>query len=249
MHLLNLAARVLLPGRVHDPAIWNVPCLGVDVDVHTELIVHRPGYHHGLPDYPQHEPCKHRISPPPNLASTLMFWSRVTQGMLVGWGILSPVSKYSGWAPGPVGDMTVGARGWILWVSLAIMCSDSVVSLVPVVVELVQEKVWRTFRGQNSDMAPETKEVETEDRLVPMSWVVWGLSGSVVLGTILVWLVFGDEGIKPWATLIGFVMGGLLSVLGWVPVIVVEGPSSCIRVTLTGGICGGAASVRWGRQI
>ncbi|KAM5544621.1 hypothetical protein V8D89_001519 [Ganoderma adspersum] len=136
-------------------------------------------------------------------------------GMLVGWGVLSPLSKYSGWAPGPVGDMTVGARGWILWVSLAIMCSDSVVSLIPVVVELFQEKIWRTFRGHNGDdMAPETKEIETEDRLVPMSWVVWGLAGSVVLGTVLVWLVFGDEGIKPWATLIGFVMGGLLSVLG-----------------------------------
>nr|VWO96542.1 Oligopeptide transporter OPT-like protein [Ganoderma boninense] len=136
-------------------------------------------------------------------------------GMLVGWGILSPISKYSGWAPGPVGDMTVGARGWILWVSLAIMCSDSVVSLIPVVVELFQEKVWRSLRGHSGDdMAPESKEVETEDRLVPMSWVVWGLGGSIVLGTVLVWLVFGDEGIKPWATLIGFVMGGLLSVLG-----------------------------------
>lgn len=136
-------------------------------------------------------------------------------GMLVGWGILSPLSKYSGWAPGPVGDMTVGARGWILWVSLAIMCSDSVVSLVPVVVEVFRDKVWRALRGHSGDdTAPETKEVETEDRLVPMSWVVWGLGGSVVLGTVLVWLVFGDEGIKPWATLIGFVMGGLLSVLG-----------------------------------
>jgi hypothetical protein len=29
-----------------------------------------------------------------------------------------------------------------------------------------------------------------------------------------VWAVFGAEGIKPWATLIGFVMGGLLSILG-----------------------------------
>ena len=135
--------------------------------------------------------------------------------MLVGWGILSPLAKYSGWAPGPVGDMTVGARGWILWVSLAIMCSDSLVSLVPVVVELFQEKIWRPLRGGAGEASmKESKEVETEDRLVPMSWVVWGLTGSVILGTVLVWLVFGDEGIKPWATFIGFIMGGLLSVLG-----------------------------------
>ena len=137
--------------------------------------------------------------------------------MLVGWGILSPIAKYSGWAPGPVGDMTSGTRGWILWVSLAIMCSDSLVSLVPVVVELFQEKITPLFRrglGSDDGSLKESKEVETEDRLVPMTWVAWGLAGSVVLGTVLVWLVFGDEGIQPWATLVGFVMGGLLSVLG-----------------------------------
>ena len=68
--------------------------------------------------------------------------------------------------------------------------------------------------GGAADAAKESNECETEDRLVPTRWVVWGLAGSVVLGTALVWLVFGDEGIKPWATLVGFVMGGLLSVLG-----------------------------------
>lgn len=52
--------------------------------------------------------------------------------MLVGWAVLSPLSKHAGWAPGPVGDMTSGARGWILWISLAIMCADSLVSLLPV---------------------------------------------------------------------------------------------------------------------
>ena len=119
--------------------------------------------------------------------------------MIVGWGILSPFAKYSGWAPGPVSDMAVGARGWILWVSLAIMCADSLISLVPVIAELFQEKVWRALRsgrGDGIDNLKESKEVETEDRLVPMTWVAWGLGGSVVLGTALVWLVFGDEGIK-----------------------------------------------------
>ena len=42
-------------------------------------------------------------------------------GMLVGWGILSPLAKNSGWAPGKVSDSTDGARGWILWIALAIM--------------------------------------------------------------------------------------------------------------------------------
>ena len=99
--------------------------------------------------------------------------------------------------------------------SLAIMCSDSLVSLVPVIAETVHTKVWKpAFGGSGEDTNKESNEFETEDRLVPMKWVAWGLLGSVVLGTVLVWLVFGDEGIKPWATLVGFVMGGLLSVLG-----------------------------------
>ena len=134
-------------------------------------------------------------------------------GMVVGWAILSPISKYAGWAPGPVGDMTSGARGWILWVSLAIMCTDSLVSLTPVIYEICVEKLnpWAPAVSKSPESE---KEFETEDRLVPMRWVVWGSAGSIVFGTLLVWLVFGHEGIKPWATVIGYIMGALLSVLG-----------------------------------
>ncbi|KAL2042446.1 hypothetical protein N7G274_004938 [Stereocaulon virgatum] len=50
-------------------------------------------------------------------------------GAVVGWGILSPLAKSKGWAPGKVSDWTTGSKGWIVWVSLAIMLADSVVSL------------------------------------------------------------------------------------------------------------------------
>lgn len=50
-------------------------------------------------------------------------------GAVVGWGILSPLAKYKGWAPGAVSDWDKGSKGWIVWVSLAIMLADSVVSL------------------------------------------------------------------------------------------------------------------------
>ncbi|KAK4242181.1 OPT oligopeptide transporter protein-domain-containing protein [Achaetomium macrosporum] len=50
-------------------------------------------------------------------------------GAVVGWGILSPLAKSRGWAPGPVGDWENGSKGWIVWVSLAIMLADAVVSL------------------------------------------------------------------------------------------------------------------------
>ncbi|KAI9827136.1 MAG: hypothetical protein M1819_007027 [Sarea resinae] len=50
-------------------------------------------------------------------------------GAIVGWGMLSPLAKHKGWAPGPVSDWATGSKGWIVWVSLAIMLADSVISL------------------------------------------------------------------------------------------------------------------------
>ncbi|KAH8601372.1 oligopeptide transporter-like protein [Bisporella sp. PMI_857] len=50
-------------------------------------------------------------------------------GAIVGWGLLSPLAKSTGWAPGPVGDWETGSKGWIVWISLAIMLADAVISL------------------------------------------------------------------------------------------------------------------------
>lgn len=111
--------------------------------------------------------------------------------------------------------MSTGARGWILWVSLAIMCADSFVSLLPVVQSAIAKVLLSIPKAENVP-PEEDHDVETPDRLVPTRWVLSGLVMSVIVGTLLVWVVFGDEGIKPWATLIGFAVGGLLSILGYV---------------------------------
>lgn len=50
-------------------------------------------------------------------------------GAVIGWGVLSPMAKAKGWAPGPVSDWETGSKGWIVWISLAIMLADSIVSL------------------------------------------------------------------------------------------------------------------------
>ena len=50
-------------------------------------------------------------------------------GAILGWGVLSPLAKSRGWAAGPVGDWETGSKGWIVWISLAIMLADSVVNL------------------------------------------------------------------------------------------------------------------------
>ncbi|EHA18219.1 hypothetical protein ASPNIDRAFT_176338, partial [Aspergillus niger ATCC 1015] len=50
-------------------------------------------------------------------------------GAFLGWGILSPLAKARGWAPGPVDSWEDGSKAWIVWISLAIMLADSLVSL------------------------------------------------------------------------------------------------------------------------
>ncbi|USP81413.1 hypothetical protein yc1106_08687 [Curvularia clavata] len=50
-------------------------------------------------------------------------------GAIIGWGVLSPLAKHKGWAPGPVSDWADGSKGWIVWISLAIMLADSLISL------------------------------------------------------------------------------------------------------------------------
>lgn len=156
-------------------------------------------------------------------------------GMVVGWAVLSPISKKSGWAPGPVSSTTNGARGWILWVALAIMIAESVISLAPITVQYVRSLIARkeeferrahVFATPDSpdeaaerdgyfDM-PEDDEPEHEppERLVPSSWVIVGLSASGVLGVAGVWYVFGSDGIHPWATALGLVLASVLSLIG-----------------------------------
>ncbi|KAH6888758.1 OPT oligopeptide transporter protein-domain-containing protein [Thelonectria olida] len=53
----------------------------------------------------------------------------MTLGAVVGWGLLSPIAKSRGWAPGHVDDWERGSKGWIIWISLSIMLVDAVVSL------------------------------------------------------------------------------------------------------------------------
>ncbi|ROW03703.1 hypothetical protein VMCG_05386 [Cytospora schulzeri] len=50
-------------------------------------------------------------------------------GAILGWGVLSPLAKHKGWAPGKISDWETGSKGWIVWTSLAIMLADAVVSL------------------------------------------------------------------------------------------------------------------------
>lgn len=62
-------------------------------------------------------------------------------GALLGWAVLSPIAKHQGWAKGDVGDWNTGSKGWIVWISLAIMLADAIVSLGWLILRPV---VWYT---------------------------------------------------------------------------------------------------------
>ncbi|KFY33471.1 hypothetical protein V494_07595 [Pseudogymnoascus sp. VKM F-4513 (FW-928)] len=63
-------------------------------------------------------------------------------GAILGWAILSPLAKHKGWAPGPIDDWEAGSKGWIIWISLAIMLADSIVSLAYIAGKQVAPYAW-----------------------------------------------------------------------------------------------------------
>ena len=64
-------------------------------------------------------------------------------GAILGWAILAPLSKHEGWAPGEIDNWVSGGQGWILWISLSVMISDSVVSFMVVTCKSISSGVNR----------------------------------------------------------------------------------------------------------
>lgn len=69
-------------------------------------------------------------------------------GAFLGWGVLGPMSKHLGWAPGAVDDWKTGAQGWILWISLAIMVADTVISFIIVTgISFYKMSIFQKIKG------------------------------------------------------------------------------------------------------
>jgi len=131
-------------------------------------------------------------------------------GALLGWGILGPVAKAKGWAPGEIGDWKTGGRGWILWVSLGIMLADCLVGLTVITIKALTSLNQHRYEridgdGKEEEDAPKEQRVSLQTTLI-------GLIGSTVLCVIAVKIVFG--GIPLYAIIIAIGLGLVLSVLG-----------------------------------
>ncbi|GAA6040286.1 hypothetical protein JCM8097_009401 [Rhodosporidiobolus ruineniae] len=153
-------------------------------------------------------------------------------GMLTGWLILSPLSHSYGWAPGPVSSTADGARGWILWPALAIMTAESILSVGLVAADPLKpyfasrERARAVFvsseRGAESDDEGDEEEAPAgvkamrskADEEPNMRVVLGGMALSCVACIVLVAGVFGEDGIRWWATVVALVLASVFAVLG-----------------------------------
>lgn len=80
-----------------------------------------------------------------------MVTAHMMLGAVIGWGILSPLAKSKGWAPGPVEDWENGSQGWTVWVALGVIFGDSVVGICSIVIGSLRPK-GRPSTGNASDL-------------------------------------------------------------------------------------------------
>lgn len=109
-------------------------------------------------------------------------------GAITGWSILGPIVFINKWTPGDIHKFD-GVRGWILWVGVAIMTSDSLVTLL-LSSKMIASGLLSACRrlvifltGVKIYVAP--GDEESEHVSIPFWW--WG--GGLVVSTILATLV------------------------------------------------------------
>eukprot|EP01133_Synstelium_polycarpum_P015631 gene15631-18571_t len=129
-------------------------------------------------------------------------------GAIVGWGILGPIAKSKGWAPGGMKDWKTNVKGWIMWVSLFIMLGESMVSLLVLLVQWVLFKIGKSKDSKytNDDSADPAPLLQR----VPRSWWIGGLVISSITCVAIVSPLFK---IKVYETLIAIILALLTSVL------------------------------------
>lgn len=156
-------------------------------------------------------------------------------GAVVGYGVLGPIARHAGWAPGPIGDWETGAAGWVMWVSLSIMLTDALASLSVLVVQQLR-------RAPHHDMPPAHHDSPLACQ-VPTPWWAGGLAASAVVCVALLSPMFALPLYQPaialaLALLVAFVAVRCVVLCGrvccWV-----SGSNFCVQLVL--------AAPCWGR--
>lgn len=151
-------------------------------------------------------------------------------GAVLGWGVLAPFAKHIGWAPGDINDWINGGQGWILWLSLSVMISDSLISLVVVSYKSIRNAVesMRELRRKQdleyqrlldsgdvaSSKASSFAHVDVDkSHLVSNKVTFVGIILSSAICVISVRWVFGST-IPYYATVVAILLALIFSVLG-----------------------------------
>ncbi|SMF05032.1 OPT family oligopeptide transporter [Pseudobacteriovorax antillogorgiicola] len=132
-------------------------------------------------------------------------------GAIAGWALLGPSIQSIGWAPHE-NPMVIfdqesklwGVRGWILWVGVAIMVADGLVSLA-----LSWKTFMTAFRGTRDAMSHgDLKETSQESTSIPNSWWMGGFALASIATTIVASLVFH---IPPLLTVVAIFLSTILA--------------------------------------
>ncbi|KAK1659126.1 OPT oligopeptide transporter protein-domain-containing protein [Colletotrichum godetiae] len=141
----------------------------------------------------------------------------IVVGCLIGWGILSPLSRLNGWAPGSVSDWETGSRGWIMWIAVALILGDTAVTLstmllrsfnvyaIPNLVELStywkgnyhfddDEDTQPLIRGPlRPEITPQVGSLDyRDDKLTTKVYLIWILTGLLLCFASMV-VLFGSS--------------------------------------------------------
>lgn len=140
-------------------------------------------------------------------------------GAILGWAVLAPFAKYKGWAPGAVDDWIDGGQGWILWISLSVMISDSLVSFIVVTIRSVHSGI--SYMSGSTD--PERQSLlsdhsgialDVDDRfLVSTKTAVIGVILSSILCVASVHYIFGTV-VPLYSSAIAIMLALFFSILG-----------------------------------
>lgn len=148
-------------------------------------------------------------------------------GAILGWGILSPLAKKKAWAPGPVDDWEDGSKGWIVWISLAIMLADTlvnfgwlmfrlVISHGPSLVYKISSLSKRLLKGRPAGTISTTMKDEDDappSELISTRTVIILLPLTLVLNIICMQISFGSI-ITPILSTAATILALVLSIMG-----------------------------------
>ncbi|KAK0622080.1 OPT oligopeptide transporter protein-domain-containing protein [Bombardia bombarda] len=129
-------------------------------------------------------------------------------GAVLGWGVLSPLAKYKGWAPGPVEDWDTGSQGWIIWVALGVILGDSLVGICWIVFGLLLN---RDRKRMKESQTPISEHVFASDNvsLTSSERASLLLDSDRRIRSINLPDTVKEEGLG-WKTIVSWLLGGSL---------------------------------------